>query len=167
MDCQEGSWAVTAISGDFVTVQHVPTRKCWKLTIEVDEANIAQVFQVLGYPTSGESISVGIARLTHAPKAEKPKRHFNDMRPSQQAALKCRDAEFQRFLRDSYTETWREVDAGDEHEIGERAELTATATLKTILDIASRTELDLHKEDAEHWDQLLGSFEAWKRGVAA
>lgn len=158
---------MTAISGDFVTVQHVPTRKCWKLTIEVDEANIAQVFQVLGYPTSGESISVGIARLTHAPNAEKPKRHFNDMQPSQQAGMLCCNEEFQQFIWKAHTPLWSALDVGEKYDVSERRSRTATAVVRSLLSVESRSELDSDEHKAKLWSELLGSFEAWKRGVAA
>lgn len=174
-----------AISGDFVTVQHVPTRKCWKLTIEVAEENISQVFDVLGYPTSGESVSVGIARLVGPvtsgqalpPESAAPdnsaaevtgKRHLRDMPLSNQAALKIDSVDFQRFLHETHTKLWKTHLHGiPNQQTHDTRKKTADAVVKALLNIKSKAELDDTENQAAigRWETLLGDYEGWKHGV--
>ncbi len=54
---------MSAIEFEFVTYKHVPTRKAFQITLEIQEEAQAEVFETLGYPTSGESLYVAVARL--------------------------------------------------------------------------------------------------------
>ena len=93
-----------AISGDFATYRHVQGRKVLQLVIEVPAEMASAVFAALGTPGSGEGIPVALARLQTSPEpiakpeAQKERRPFTDMPHSQQAALRCNDLNFQRFI---------------------------------------------------------------------
>ena len=57
---------MSAIEGQFVTFKHISTRGVIQMVIEAPETSAPDVFAHLGYPRSGESLYVAVARL-HAP----------------------------------------------------------------------------------------------------
>ena len=126
-----------AITADFATLKWVNGRKVLQVICEVPTERAEEVLAKLGNPT-GEGIPVAIAVLDIQPdvkkdlaeNAEKAKRKFEDLPYSQQAALLCKDARFQK-----QTSTFTEEGA--------------IAWLKGTLHIKSRSELDdLHNANA-------------------
>jgi hypothetical protein len=55
---------VSAIQAELVNYKRIPSRKAFQIILEVPEENQKLVHDVLGYPTSGESLWVGVARIT-------------------------------------------------------------------------------------------------------
>lgn len=54
---------MSAIRAEFAHYNRLKTRKTVQLIMEVPEEALEKVFATLGYPLSGQSIWVGIARL--------------------------------------------------------------------------------------------------------
>jgi len=58
---------MSAIEAIFHSYKHIPTRKAFQITLEVPEERTAEVFSILGYPTSDSSLYVAVTRL-YAPE---------------------------------------------------------------------------------------------------
>lgn len=54
---------MTAIKAEFANFKRIASRKVCQIILEVPEEHTKQVFDILGYPNSSESIWVGVARL--------------------------------------------------------------------------------------------------------
>lgn len=58
---------MTAISAVFHAYKHIPTRKTFQIILEIPEEKTAEVFSILGIPSSSSDIWVGVARLEKEP----------------------------------------------------------------------------------------------------
>ncbi len=135
-----------AIKATWATYKPVPTRNCLQLVLEVPLEQQADVFKKLGYPVPGSETWVGVALLrssTDKPAApekgspEKGKRRFDDFPRSQQAALMCDRADFQKWL-------------------GAISSISAAEVVREQCAVRSRAEFD--GSAAEDWDRLLAKF---------
>ena len=54
---------MTAIKAVFANHRRVPTRGAFQIILEVEEDQQKQVFDALGYPNSGTTIWVAVARI--------------------------------------------------------------------------------------------------------
>jgi hypothetical protein len=82
------------------------------------------------------------------PAPGRPRKGWRDIPPSQQAGIRCDEAVFAAFLKESYPDEW--------HESQEAAEC-----VRLICAVESRSMLN----DGPHrviWTQLNSQFEAWK-----
>lgn len=70
---------MSAIEGQFVTFKHISTRGVIQMVIEAPETSAPDVFSHLGYPRSGESLYVAVARLI--PLDERVAEERDDCRP--------------------------------------------------------------------------------------
>lgn len=89
-------------------------------------------------------VSVGIAplKITTPPKA-KPKKHFDELTPAQQAGMLCNDPDFQDFLT---------VADPDE----------AAAKVRKICDVDSRSVLTDNDEARSTWNKLVDEYRGWQ-----
>jgi hypothetical protein len=55
---------MSAIKAVLVNYKRIPSRKAFQIILEVPEEEQKQVHDVLGYPTSGESLWVGVAKIS-------------------------------------------------------------------------------------------------------
>lgn len=117
----------SVVSGEFVTFKHVKTRKAFIIEIEFPEEIGQQVLATLGMPIGGESKTVAVALLQHEALPDNNKK-AELVRPSQKAALLCKQRAFQEFCVAGTSET-----PSEEH---------AKQTLYHICKIKSRAELD-------------------------
>lgn len=159
--------APAAISGDFATYRHVQGRKVLQLVIEVPAELAATVFATLGTPGAGEGIPVALARL-HSPaepiakpEAPKERRPFSELPYSQQAAMRCNEPEFFKFLKTKFR-----PDAVIPFDpLRDNNAPPAVPYLREILGIGSRRDLDHHPIAAERWQALEAEYYAWQRGA--
>lgn len=142
-----------AIQADFADFRRVKGRKVLQLFFEIPLEQSEEALRVLGHPTVGESKWCAIALLDLSkPSAAsetqaaptKDRRPFSSLPLSQQAALKCADADFQR---------WLIVENED----------AAAVKVRRLCDIESRSELDKRENMSarEAWFGLLDSFDTW------
>lgn len=89
-----------------------------------------------------------------------PRTSFKDMPRSQQAGIRCNEEAFQIWLAEAHPSIW------DRHYIdGEcLSPEAADRTLKEVLGIASKKDLDTSASKAIAWDSLLCDFDV--RGMA-
>jgi hypothetical protein len=130
---------MSAIKGDYTTHKHIPSRKVYQLIIEIPEEEFPNACSILGYPSTSESTSVGIA-LLNKEKIEKPKRD----NLLQAAAMICKEKQFHEYL-----------GVDDEHE--------ARRILCEGCGIEQRRDLKDNEEARRKFKVLLGEYSEYKR----
>lgn len=144
-----------------------------QIVLEVPLEEQAHVFGVLGYPTAGQSKWVGVALLNGQSDARSPalvspsgkdegsdspatpKKRFSERPRSQQAALKCKEPDFQVWLAGKYPEVWDHFC----NKIDCTSESAANLVLIDALKITMKRSLDSNPEAAKRWDALLTDFD--------
>src|SRR5687768_17572513 len=109
-----------AISAQLVDIRNVGTHKVVKLTLHAPEEQAMQIMKLFGWPTGVNPIPVALARLDPLPPhpaaaaprpadapqplpvgENKSKQRMSEKPYSTQAALRCKDARFRAFLRET------------------------------------------------------------------
>lgn len=153
--------APAAIKATFSDFKLVRGRKVAQLVLEVPLEAADQALSALGgLPNPASETWVALARLdpnakpdAQPPAAPKERRRFNAMLPAQQAALRCKDEAFQRFM----------------HEEGHSpsmAEDDVTAAVRNYCGVISRSELATQPTAQARWSDLRDMFEAWMQVAA-
>ena len=107
--------------------------------------------QPQGQDNSGSAPSPSLADAADSPAAApKPKKHWADYSPSQQAWMMCCNRDFAIWLANRMD--FPTVTAGDDDEVAER--------LRRELAINSRSDLDTNPEAAKRWRELHSMFTA-------
>lgn len=147
--------APAAIKGTYSDLRFVKSRKVAQVTIEVPLEQAEQVIALFGTPNPAAETWVALARLNPSAKPDaqteggvKDRRRFHDLPPAQQAALKCKETAFQRFLH-------------EQHESGAVTEPMAVDAVRDICGVASRSELNDKPAAATRWARLLSEFDTW------
>ena len=149
-----------ALQADFTSYKPVPSRKVLQLVFEVPLETQKATFEVLGYPTPGESTWVAVARLNTKPQAQAegataPNKSWDTMSRSQRAALRLKSEAFQIWLAEKYPATWDDFYINQ----GMLSPEAADATLKDRLGIASKRDLDNDPVAAPRFDSLLTDYD--------
>lgn len=154
------------IAGEFCTFRHVQGRKVLQIVIEVPAEAAGSVFAKLGMPGSGEGIPVAVARLQTAPEpiakpdAPKERRPFSELPYSQQAAMRCGEGEFSRFLADKYPTHWAVAVVTSAPE-----EPCAPIVVRDLCAVASRADIVKGTPAGGKWEAIEAEFYAWQRGI--
>lgn len=119
--------------------------------------------QPQGKPTSGSAPSPSLADAADSPAAApKPERKWDDIPPSQQAGMRCKDPPFQKWASECRTRHFTRWD-GKGCELMSFAECTDQEWTQAIVTwycgVSSRTELDTNPEAAARWRDLYGMFQ--------
>ncbi len=157
----------------------VSSRKAVVIELETDIVNIQRVLDALPLPPDGDEYSVAIARLnpeattagdttrealpspatpdaaSPSPASPKPARvheKWEQMRPSKQAALRCREPRFQSWL------------AGGTNTVGSESPDYFDAILKAHLGIDSKRELDTDGAAKQRW---LGMDQRYREHITS
>ena len=139
------------ISASLVDVRNIAVHKSVRLEIHVPAEQAGLVLQAFGWPTAADPVPVAIARLdlsnaaSERPSEPEKPRAFADLPVPQQAALRCNDPNFQRFL---------------ETECAEHA----AVKLRYRCGVASRSELATNADARAKWIELDDEFFRWQRG---
>ncbi len=159
--------APAAIQGTFADFKIVRGRKVAVLCIEVPlEAADAALAALGGIPNASSENWVAVARLNVGvssngktpdcysenggsipPSPAKPPRRFSELPPAQQAALKCQEPAFQRFVSELTGQPPNES--------------YTTPAMRRLLNVNSRSVLDTDPAATERWLTLLRQFDAW------
>ncbi len=144
------------ISASLVDVRNIAAHKCVRLEIHVPVEQAPLVMAAFGWPTMADPVPVAIARLQpepaqRAPEArqvasgDKPRREFHLLPYAQQAALKCGDKGFQRFL-----------GVLNEHE--------AAIKVREECGVRSRAEIESDEQAKNRWHGIMRDFDQYQRG---
>jgi hypothetical protein len=154
-----------AVAGTFADFKIVRGRKCAQIVVEVPLEHADAALRTLGgLPNPASERWVGIAPLNGDPQKvgisdEKvgtsenvptpDKRKWDDLPPSQQAAIRCGEPEFQRFA---------EVVAADLGWRGDAAEI-----VRRYCKVASRADLNTNERAEDRWRTFEADYWAWQR----
>jgi hypothetical protein len=135
-----------ATQGTFADFRLIKGRKVCQIVIEVPIEQADQALAALGgLPQPATEAWVAIARLETRTRVVPIKP--DNTKLSLEAALRCREPIFQRYL-----------NVSDENEAAE--------VVRKACGISSRAGLNTDPEAARRWRTLDGLFLAWKRGAA-
>lgn len=157
-----------AFSGDYCDLKFVKTRKVAQITIEIPIEQAAAFVASFGAPDPSQGVPVAIARLKPGssageqgplkPEAEGSnpspaanRKKWDDLPYSQQAAIRCGEMAFWRFLRDEkgYTDVFSPPEAA--------------SAVRHYCSCDSRKELDTKDRPQADWLVLDSHYQAWLR----
>lgn len=161
------------ISGSFADFKLIKSRKVAQFVVEVALERADEALASLGgLPNPATETPVVIARLnpassngrTPAFEAEnagstpaagtRDRRRFSELPPAQQAALKCSDEAFRRFMK----------------ETGHAASMAMDDVVEAVREfcgVRSRADLNTNPAATERWRTLLREFNVWMQAVDA
>lgn len=153
------------IEGCYVDLKFMPGIKCARVSIDIPIEHSNTFLKMFDAPDRANPVPVVIARLAtstaeqpsgaQAPSTPKPDRAYTR---SQIAAMKCRDDEFCIWIAKTFPAVF------DKHYYQEPggpdgSKIAADLTLKEVLGIQSKKELDVEGPKAQAFDKLLASFD--------
>lgn len=117
-----------------------------------------------GHEIVGSAPSPSIADAADSPAAApKPKKHWDELKPSQQAGMACRDASFREWTQDvmaSPEHRWDGAEYCDSFMSEEGTKDWPACYVRWYCGVSSRSDLDTHPEAAKRWRELFGMFQA-------
>lgn len=144
-----------AIMASLVDVRNIAAHKCLRLELHVPVEQAGLVVAAFGWPTAADPVPVAIARLVEpeAAKEEKPRQKWESLPLSQQAAIRCGEMLFWRFL---YEEKNRRATHPQE----------AADVVRELCHVKSRADIGKTEESAKAWRDLDGAYQYWQRVYA-
>jgi hypothetical protein len=145
-----------ALSGDYVDLKFIKTRNVAQVVIEIPIEAADQFVADFGTPNAAKSVPVAIARLVKqraiatSPET-KDRQKFRDLPPAQQAAMRCNEPAFWKYLASLGTRA-------------ETADDAATYVRQWCL-VRSRSDLNNNAKAMEAWSRLNEAYELWMRGI--
>lgn len=98
-----------------------------------------------------------------AEPATKPKKHWDELKPSQQAGMACRDASFREWTQDvmaSPEHRWDGAEYCDSFMSEEGTKDWPACYVRWYCGVTSRSDLDTNPEAAKRWRELHSMFTA-------
>ena len=142
-----------AFSGDYCDLKFVKTRKVAQITIEIPIEQAAAFVASFGAPDPAQGVPVAIARLNAQQVQEPPakeRKAWADLPCSQQAAIRCGETAFWRFLAESLGQT---VSNSDQ----------AAEVVRGWCKARSRAEFDQTSESRILWRRMEDNYQLWLR----
>jgi hypothetical protein len=142
----------SAFQATFSDFKNVKTRKTLQLIFEVPtEMADAAIKALGGFPDASKEVWVAIARLDLSKPDEKPadpkhRRRFSELPYSQQAAMRCNEPDFWRFLNVENTSE-------------------ATDLVRHKCDVVSRKDIIKGSHAGNTWEHLEGDYYGWQHGA--
>lgn len=145
-----------AIQGSYADLKTIKSRSVVQVIIELPIERGEEVVRMFGFPQPGKEVPVALARLQPAPTIEHPpakdRRAWEELPPSQQAAIRCDDQTFVMFL---------------EQRGGPRAAEDPAEYVREHCGVKSRADIKPGSPAAKQWFGLDSDYQLWKRGAAA
>jgi hypothetical protein len=136
-----------AFKATYSDLRFVKSRKVAQIVLELPIEQADSFIQAFGSPNPASETWCAIARLAinQSPtKPDKPHKSWDQLRLSQQAAIRCSD------------ETYRHWLCVDDEE-------SAKAQVRKACQVDSRAELDTDPEASARWHEMETEFATWKR----
>ncbi len=149
--------APAAITAQLVDVRNVAAHKSVRLELHVPAEQAGLVMAAFGWPTMADPVPVALARLQPiakpdaAPATAKERTPFSELPYAQQAAMRCSDGAFNRFIADCHHD-W----LGDSN---------AAESVRHHCGVQSRSEIIIGTPPGDKWAALDAEFFAWSRGM--
>ncbi len=144
-----------AFRATYSDLKLIKTRQCVQIVFELPLVDFDMAYDVLGgMPNSANERWFGIAAISAdstSRQESKPagKRDWRDLKPSQQAGIRCEEPVFKAFLDECHT-------------LAEWNGFTSAEAVRTICGVKSRSELNTNHIARVIWHQLDEQFQAWK-----
>jgi hypothetical protein len=153
----------SAFEATFSDFRIVKGRKVGQLIFELPIEAVDAALETLGgVPRPDKEAWVGIARLRQETSKEpekvdisspnKERRPFGSLPLSQQAALRCNDSDFWKFINQACG-----VNSGINSAEG------AAMFVRSYCNVVSRSEIKLETEKGDRWIDLNDKYDAWLR----
>ncbi len=150
-----------AFSGDYCDLKFVKTRKVAQITIEIPIEQAAAFVASFGAPDPAQGVPVALARL-NAPASQeqteppvKDRKAWADLPCSQQAAIRCGEQAFWRFLEDTEQKLNLNVVIDSAEKAADCVRLQCHAK--------SRSEFDVEGKPRRFWKLLEDEYQFWLR----
>jgi len=147
-----------AIMASLVDVRNIAAHKCVRLELHVPVEQASLVMAAFGWPTVADPVPVAIARLVEpdatsepASEGQRTARHWRQVKPPQQAGIRCDEKAFQRFLSERYDAI--ETTGG------------AAECVRDICGVSSRSDIGATDGSARAWRELDGEYQFWLRNA--
>ena len=145
--------APAAFKATYSDLRFVKSRKVAQVTLELPIEAASAFVSIFGTPDPSKETWVGIAMLDRAnvatpppeKESEKERRPFSSLQFSQQAALKCQDEAFARFVSERYGEN------------------DPTDFVRERCGVDSRSDIKPGTHAARAWIELLAEFDIWMK----
>lgn len=155
------------MQGVYVDCKFMPGLKSARISIDLPIEHSNEFLRMFGAPDRANPVHVAVARLQEgagAPVPEKPVEpeavEKSKPKRSSLAAVMCKENEaFQVWLAEKYPKVWDRYYAYEIGSGGNPSPAAANDTLKAVLGIASKKELDAIPEAAARFDALRVDFE--------
>ena len=150
--------SLAAFQGDYCDLKFIKTRKVAQITIEIPIERAAEFVAAFGAPDSVNGVPVAVARMekdTPARKETPARKSWLYLEPSQQAAMRCNEPDFLRWV--------RSLGYAPQH--GESEQSWIVDWVRDACEVKSRSELNLSRAAGERWRLLDADFYAWQRGA--
>ena len=143
-----------AIQATYADMKLVRTRSCAQLVFEIPIEQAPAAIEAFGVPLPGKEVWCAIARLDTTKAAsvpEKPRQKWENLPLPQQAAMRCQEAPFRKF-------------------IGERNGASVSADgaadlIRRHCNVESRADIGKTEESASAWRKLDWDFRFWLRNA--
>ena len=112
--------------------------------------------QPQGQDNSGSAPSPSADAADSPAAAPKPKKHWDELKPSQQAGMMCEKREFSDWMLSIGPVVRWDRDAVADNYAFE----TSADYVRWYCGVSSRSDLDTHPEAAKRWRELFGMFQA-------
>lgn len=154
--------------GAYTDLKFVKTRSVCQVIVELPIERAADFVAAFGAPLPGAEIPVALARIDpknpasdprNAPdkaSADKERRPFKSLALAQQAAMRCNEPEFQRFIAE------RLYGPGNDVLIESPM---AASEVRHICDVTSRSMISGAGESGRKWLALDAEYMEWKHAV--
>lgn len=153
--------APAAITAQLVDVRNVAAHKSVRLELHVPAEQAGLVMAAFGWPTMADPVPVALARLQTSPEpiakpeAQKERRPFSELPYSQQAALRCGELDFTKFLHET--------------RVGQHSDplkaYDAASMVRRFCQTQSRSEIIKGTPAGDKWEALEAEYYAWQRGM--
>lgn len=147
-----------ALPGTFADLRTVKTRSVVQMIIEFPIERGADVVAMFGFPQPGQEVPVAVARLNVAPQIEHAapageKKRWALLPPAQQAAIRCGEPAFRRFL----------AETGDFSGIAVLDLDMAAEEVRERCGVRSRAQILPGTNAAAIWATIDARFQNWMR----
>lgn len=134
------------VEGDYVDLRFIKSRKVAQVVVEIAIEKAAGFVASFGTPNPATTISVAVVRLVEeGGRPQKEKQRWSEMEPSKQAAIRCNEPEFQKYMNA----------AGPDE---------AAQYVRQQCRVQSRSEFNTNPAAAARWQALETDYFAWQRG---
>lgn len=149
-----------AFRASYSDLRFVKSRKVAQVIVELPIEDAGRFVEAFGAPNPATETWVAIARLQEPVKAqEKPaKKAWADLPYSQQAAMRCQEIGFQKFINQKMLAAKRYMDPSETHED------RAARYIREWCHVDSRSDITKGKFTGDQWKLLDDAYFAWQRG---